>query len=364
MLNPKQFGLSPSPFSLTPDANVKFWSGMPESKRALKDVIVSVRNDDVGSSEFVLLNGAFGAGKSHALRYFAREAREADGISIYLEDILAAPKPTFSALAERLTDSIGQDVSNKLITAVKDAIRRCLEATNAQQHVEVDNQAITRRFVTEPDQATATHILEHSAIPSLVEKDDYDVVRRLAAVLRLATSRIGENEPAFQAAYLFVDEVEALADQTAAVQTAFFSSLRSLINALPEHFALVLSFSMPTGVLESYVPPPIWERMTRPVIEIAQLSVDEATRFVREYLANVRPNAAYTPPQPFYPFSQDALFSIFEQETPLVPLRILSHLRRVWERAARHELVMEGEEISREDAESILQDVLRPTASI
>ena len=358
MLNPKQFGLSPSPFSLTPDADVQFWAGLPDSKRALEDVIVSVRNDDVGSSEFILLNGAYGAGKSHALRYFARKARETGGISIYLEDILATPKPSFSALAERLTDSIGHEVSHRLTTTVQDAIRQCREATNAQQQVDVDDQAIIRSYIAEPDRATANHILLRSTIPSLVVKDDYEVVRRLASLLRLSTSRIGENEPAFQAAYLFIDEMEALADQSGAVQTAFFASLRSLVNALTEHFALVLSFSMPTGVLESYVPPPVWERMTRPTIEISQLTVDEATQFVREYLACVRPDPAYVPPQPFYPFSPDALLSIFEQETSLLPRRILNHLRRVWERAARHELVMEGEEITKDDAETILQAVL------
>ena len=357
MLDPREFGLSPSPFSLTPDTDVRFWAGLPESKRALEDVIVSVRNDDVGSSEFVIVNGAFGAGKSHALRYFARQARESDGISIYLEDIRATPKPAFSALSERLTHSIGQDVSQRLTTTVKDAIRHCLEATNAQQDVPVDDQAIIRRFVPEADQSTASHIVAHSEIPSFVQKDDYDVVRRLSTVLRLSTSRIEKNEPAFQAAYLFLDEVEALADQSAAVQIAFFSSLRSLINALPDHFALVLSFSMPTGVLESYVPPYIWERMTRPPIEIAQLSVEEATQFVKEYLECIRPDSAYVPPQPFYPFSRDALLTIFEHETSLVPRRILYHLRRVWERTARHELVQEGEEISREDAERILEAV-------
>lgn len=357
MLKPQQFGLSPSPFSLTPDTDIRFWAGLPESKRALEDVIVSVRNDDVGSSEFVLLNGAFGAGKSHALRYFARQAREAEGISIYLEDILATPKPTFSALADRLTHSIGRDVLQRLTTAIQDAIRDCRETTNAQQAVEVDDQAIIRRFVPEADQDTANHILTYSEIPSLVKKDDYEVVRRLSSVLRLSTSRIGQNEPAFQAAYLFLDEVEALADQTAAVQIAFFASLRSLINALPDNFALVLSFSMPTGVLESYVPPYIWERMTRPTVEIAQLSVDEATQFVEEYLACIRPDSTYVAPQPFYPFSRDAVLTIFEQETSLVPRRILNHLRRVWERAARHELVKEGEEISREDAQRILEAV-------
>ena len=357
MLNPQQFGLSPSPFSLTPDADIRFWAGLPESKRALEDVILSVRNDDVGSSEFVILNGAFGAGKSHALRYFAKKARESDGISIYLEDILATPKPTFSALAERLTHSIGREVSQRLTTAVQDTIRQCREATNAQQPVAVDDQAIIRRFVSEADQDTASHILSYSEIPSLINKSDYDVVRRLSSVLRLSTSRIGESEPAFQAAYLFLDEIESLADQTAAVQIAFFASLRSLINALPEHFALVLSFSMPTGVLESYIPPYIWERMTRPIIEIAQLSVEEATQFVEEYLACIRPDNDYIPPQPFYPFAHEALLTIFEQETSLVPHRILNHLRRVWERAARHELLQEGEEISREDAERILEAV-------
>ena len=357
MLNSEQFGLRSSPFSLIPNADVQFWAGLPETKRALQDVIVSVRDDDVGSSEFVLLNGNYGAGKSHALRYFAREARESDSISIYLDDILAAPKLTFSALAQRISESFDTDVSHRLVSSVKDAIRKCRESTNAHQNVPVDDSAIVRRFVPSPDHAAATHILDSSSIPSLVAKDDYDVVRRLASILRLSTSRIGDSQPAFHATYLFLDEVEALADQTAAVQTAFFASLRSLINALPDNFALVLSFSLPTGVLESYVPPPIWERMTRPPIEVAQLSVEEATQFVKEYLECIRPSEGYIPPHPFYPFSKEAVLAIFDQETSLVPRRILGHLRRVWERVARHELLTDGQEISQEDAERILRAV-------
>ena len=357
MLTSEQFGLTSSPFSLIPDADVQFWAGLPTTKRALEDVVKSVRTDDVGSSEFIVLSGNYGAGKSHALRFFAREAREKGGVSIYVDDILAGPKLAFSALARRISEGLNEEVEQRLVTSVKDAVRQCRDATNQSQDVPVDDTAIVRRFVSSADQETVLHIINQSSIPNLNYKDDYEVVRRLGSILRLSTWRIGDNEPPFQGSYLFLDEVESLTDQAATAQTAFFSSLRSLINALPNHFALILSFSLPTGVLESYLPQPIWERMTRSPIEVAQLSVDEATQFVKEYLMNVRPAGGFDAPQPFYPFSYEAVLAIFEQETSLVPRRILGHLRRVWERVARQELLELGQEISREEAERILEAV-------
>ena len=54
----------------------------------------------------------------------------------------------------------------------------------------------------------------------------------------------------------------------------FFGALRSLINEVAEHFALVLSFTAPTAMLEAAVPAGLTERMTRPYIQCQQLTAD------------------------------------------------------------------------------------------
>lgn len=349
MLESEKFGLSRSPFALVPDQDVLFWAGLPETKSALHDVVSSVRDDDIGSSEFVILNGDLGAGKSHAMRYFARDVRENGSLAVYLDDIVAAKKPSFGALTNKILESLESSGAQELITSVRQAI-------NSQPPFERDRAEVIHELVPKSD-LEAVFTLLNGDTPRPGGSDDYNVVRWLAQIFRIATMRIGNGSPAFHGTYLFLDEVESISEYTAAVQIAFFGSLRSLINALPNNFALVLSFSLPTGVLEAVVPQPLWERLTRRPIQVEQLTTSQAEEFVREYLEHVRPAGGPPVPQPFYPFSEDAMEAILEEETALVPRRILRHLGRVWERVARLELVAEGEEIRRETAETILEAV-------
>jgi len=349
MLVPEKFGLSRSPFSLVPEQDVLFWAGLPETKTALQDVMSSVRDDDIGSSEFVILNGDLGAGKSHALRYFARQVREDGGLAIYLDDIVAAKKPSFGALVHKMSDSLEASGSQELIGSVRQAI-------NSQEPYDKDRAEIIQELVPRTELEAFNKLL-NGIIPNPGGSDDYNVVRWLAQIFQIATMRIGDRAPAFRATYLFLDEVEFIADLTATVQVPFFGSLRSLINALPNNFALVLSFSLPTGVLEAVVPQSLWERRTRGTIQIEQMTTLQAEQFVKEYLDHVRPAGVGDFPQPFYPFSEEAIASILEEETSLVPRRILRYLGRVWERVARRELLAEGEEISRETADKILEAV-------
>ena len=79
---------------------------------------------------------------------------------------------------------------------------------------------------------------------------------------------------------------------------------------------------------------------------------------MREYLGYVRPEGNKGVLHAFYPFSEDAIDSIFEREATLVPRKILMRLRRVWERAARQEGLEPGQEITREMADNILAGVV------
>lgn len=54
------FRLKDNSFRSLPDADISHWAGMPETKRLLSDVISSVRPDDVGASEFVILQQVHG----------------------------------------------------------------------------------------------------------------------------------------------------------------------------------------------------------------------------------------------------------------------------------------------------------------
>ena len=61
--------LTSNPFTLVPGRRVTVWAGYKELQQQLLDIVKSCRSDQVGLSEFVVLHGDYGAGKSHALRY-------------------------------------------------------------------------------------------------------------------------------------------------------------------------------------------------------------------------------------------------------------------------------------------------------
>lgn len=363
MLNPADFGLTDNPFGMVPNPAIDGrWAGLPLTKNALADVIASVRPDDVGASEFVVLSGDYGAGKSHALRYFTRfvNDEEKSGYAIYMSEVMVGAGLSFSALCPRILQQLTDKAKQSLVNKIKDAVNNSVEQMEAESSFQITSDlAIESKVLQKQDQDHIKSLYNNGQILSLEGKDDYTSAKMLASLFRVMTSSIGGSPPPFDAVYLFLDEVESTIEQAkAAQQIAFFSALRSLINEVTEHFALILSFTTQTAILEATVPQALQERMTRPYIQCEQLDSNGARRFVQEFLEFVRPQNSFVPPQPFYPFSEAAINTIFEREPTLLPRRILYLLRRVWERAARYENLQPGEEISSEMADEILKGVI------
>lgn len=360
MLNPTDFFLKKNPFSVVPnEEGERHWAGLPETKGALADVVRSVHPDDVGSSEFVVLLGAFGAGKSHALRHFKYIINE-DGLgyAIYMSEVMIGSGLSFQVLTENVLERLNGDVVNALSRVVRESVDKAVEKVYEEKSVRVAADTRIEELVHPKDQDMVKSLYHTGKFWRPKTWSDYAAVKVLASACRTMTTGIDNNPPLHGAVYLFLDEVEAVVEQRAAAQVAFFGAVRSLINEMPEHFALVSSFTLSTAVIEAAIPPGLKERMTRPYIQCQQLTTEGAKEFVREYLEYVRPVETAAPPQPFYPFSEEAIDSIFEREAVLVPRRILMLLRRVWERAARQEGLQAGDEISGDMAEEMLAGVI------
>lgn len=359
MLNPADFGLKENPFSMVPDADVEYWAGLPETKRAFSDVVVSVCPDDVGSSEFVVICGNWGAGKSHALRYFTHRINKAgSNYAVYLNEVMVGTNLSFANLCPRILEHLKGAPMTRITNTLKESVDTCADQIRKESGLSTFSPEMAmEEKIPQQDREIVKSLYHYGQLP-VWGKEDYSATTGLASLFRVMTSPIGHKQPAFGAVYLFLDELETVFDEKAPKQLAFFSALRSLINGMTEHFALVLSFSAPTALLEAAVPSALKERMTRPFIQCEPLTEDSAKQFVREYLGFVRPSPSFSPPQPFYPFSEATINTIFERETALVPRRILLHLRRVWERAVRYESLKPGEEISKEMAETILEGVI------
>jgi len=319
MITPETFKLQPNPFKALPEEEVKTWAGLQETKRALSEIISSVRPDDLGSSEFIVLYGDWGAGKSHALRYFTHEINEREGLAIYLGDIGAAPNVKFADLYPRIIEKIRERIKEKTFDEV--------------HKVALEGALADKKF-----------------------KDDFDAAKKLTSLFRLLTKSSGSVSP-YPAVYLFLDEVESVWDTSPAKQLPFYSAIRHLVNEMTEHFALILSFTGTLALLEATIPEYIQTRFTRPPYECPPLDSEDAFKeFVRDYLESVRIEG-YSPPQPYYPFAESTLDSIFEREPSFLPRKILRYMHAVFERSIHREGLQEGEEISREMAEKILDEM-------
>lgn len=358
MSTTKDFGLKEDPFVLWPRDKVEDWAGMPKTKMALEDVVRSVRPDDIGSSEFAVILGEYGAGKSHAMRYFTnqinKDNKSNDSLAIYMSQTVTRPIG-FSNLYLRIIEHLEDEPMHRICDSIEKSVGDCKEKISKEKDFSLDTDQTIKAVVSNKrDRNMIKHIYEQSRIPE-PNRDNHEAASQLASLIHVMTMPIGDNEPPFKSVYLFLDEVEEILEEKHASQVQLFSALRTLINDINENFALVLSFTLQMAVLEAAVPDALKERLTRSPIECEKLDSEQAKEFVRELIEQRRDGNQTHPP--FYPFSEDAIDIIFERETTLNPRRILSAMQRIFKRAVHHEGLQPGEDISREMAEEILKSV-------
>ena len=147
MNNLADFGLATHPFPVVPDAHVTHWAGRPEVKRLLLDIAQSVRGDDTGLSEFVIVYGDFGAGKTHALKYLATvineaEADEYQSMALYMPKIKVGPKLSFLELYKRLF----QEVTASRVVEIAKAVKVKINAEADRLGEELPNKEVRKIY--------------------------------------------------------------------------------------------------------------------------------------------------------------------------------------------------------------------------
>ena len=117
----RSYGLETDPFSLQPTSIVTHWAGRLPEKQLLTDIVTTPLATDIGTSEFSVIHGEYGAGKSHAMRYFESMINEVHkdefrSVVIYVPTIKMGPKTTFLRLYEEIIQLANM---NKLIALAK-----------------------------------------------------------------------------------------------------------------------------------------------------------------------------------------------------------------------------------------------------
>jgi hypothetical protein len=377
----QDFDLTQDPFAIVPDGPVENWAGRPELEEELIDLVKGVRARDIGSTEFLILYGEYGAGKSHALRYLKtqieRRTDDFNSLVLYLERPRVSTKINFFEIYKYLIRDLGRERIKNFCDRLNTEVNSLADA-RAQQagHGQYADKVSFRKAVVEDFSAAERPMVRLllrgsedigrvfdflSAAPKSnggIEYEgaidsDFMAARVLGDFFRTITMEIAPNVRLVESVYLFIDEGEALLDAKASESELVFNGLRELINGVPYRFGLILSFTGGTSLIEAYMPQHLIKRMTHDFIVVPMLEEDEALEFLKERINFFRPAvSAYK--GTFYPFDEDAVKVIIEHNTQVTPRNLFRDCKRVLERAIRRHGLQPGDSISKELAEQIL----------
>lgn len=375
----EDFGLRQDPFPIVPDGPVHNWAGRAGLRDDLIDLIKGVRASDIGVTEFGVLYGEYGAGKSHALRYLKTliDEKEEDfgATAIYLERPRVASKLNFLELHKYIIRHLGRDRVKRVCGRVKDLTDMTVNEIARGAGVDVGDKSsfveaaierlpsgdrnmvrLLRRGADEGSRVFEFLVGDEKCDGVEYEgKIDSDFVAAnvLADYFRVTTCEIRVDERIHQAVYVFVDEMEVLTEAKATESDLVFSGFRELINGLPYRFGLLMSFSAATALIEAVMPQHLLKRMTLPYIEVPMLEDGDAKEFLMAQLDFFRTaDSCHT--GTLYPFDERAIEFVIGNSTSLTPRSLFVDCKRVLERAIRRYDLQPGDLIGREMAEKIL----------
>lgn len=385
--------LRENPFRITPGENVTIWAGQPDLRMTLEKAIVSVRNDKVGLTECIALYGELGTGKSHALRFFQTyiETNRADFQSpcVYLETLRVANRVSFVDIYKAILKRVGRQelvsFSKVLVTRIETEIANCRAKASALDHKaahdrgeKIDDtwfreslELVLKKYspmygvfeqlsrdvdsawfyISANNAGVGDGDLARMHIANQISSD-FEAVEHLGMLVNLMCGvKLSGNATYWKAFYLFLDEVEILADLDTKHMVLINQSLRDLLNACPENFCMILGLTGDAALVEGLFSQYLLSRLTREPIPIPSLDQQTATEFLKEVLQQYRREPAANN---WYPFTNEAVVYIVSNTTDKTPRRLFMNCRRVLEMASGEGILSENREITREDAERFL----------
>lgn len=357
------------PFRLLPGEKVTIWAGYHEIREQLLEIVKSPRVDRVGLYEFAIIHGALGTGKSHALRflkYLINEERgeEFNSIVCYVERLRVEANTDFLALYRAIMRLLRDDMKKvgEVVEKIADKqVDEAWEAASADVTKLMKRQDFRDRTLptiysrlspTYPalprllsaayqgDEVATTILLggkpktaiSKYGLDNLIDTE-YEALRCLAAFINLCTKTDNDATylPLFKCFYLFIDEVERLRDFPTRNVQSINQGIRDLVGACPEHFCLLLGASEEAAGIEAYIEDDVMTRLSRELIEIPELDVEQAVNFIKEVMQQYRQPDAKVPET--HPFAEDALREIALQVTQRTPRNLFRDCQTVLRKA-------------------------------
>ena len=375
----EDFDFVRDPFAIVPDSEVHNWAGREELREDLIDLIMRVRASDIGVTEFAILHGEYGAGKSHTLRYLKtyveQQSNDFQSLAIYVERPRVSTKVNFLELYKYIIGYLLRDRLKSICSKVKsmiDATTQEMMAETKMHGVENISSFVDSAISNLPvREQSMVRLLYRGAdndgvLSFLIGEDrcngneykgkidsDFLAAKLMTDLFRVLTLEIRPDERIYESVYLFLDEGEILIDAKATESELVFTGLRELINGLPYQFGLIVSFTAATALIEAAVSQHLLKRLTAPYFEIAMLDDDDAKEFVKSQLDSCRSEGS-SHNGSFFPFDEEAIDFIIGHNNSLTPRNLFIDCKRAFERAYRRFGLSYNEAIPKAIAEKVL----------
>jgi AAA ATPase domain len=319
------------------DPRVKIWVGYDRQRLQLEKILDRVRADQVGLTNFVLLYGAYGTGKSHALLWARNRVKETGGGVAYFVPTLKKDKGKLSFAAAFAEDLIARGSLLRDLMRFRTFLETLI--VQAKQGQEMTNEAAIDRLIKSREHAEFVKGLMGCQTDNAIKEYlnpgkllDYQAAMLFAKIVNLFVQKfdMGGSESRFtQAVYLFIDELDDLQRQPPKETLETNDILRHLYDACPNSFGLVCALSAEVTTLTNMFTDYVLSRVTRQV-HFDLLDRDAAIDFVKNILEKSRPPGAVVP-SAFFPFDEDSVNAVMSQLREITPRKVVNTMQQVTE---------------------------------
>lgn len=353
VMNPNEYyaksNLRDNPFRSTPnfaaDPRARIWVGYETQKKQLDKYLKRSLCDQVGNVNFLMLYGAYGTGKSHALIWaqnrILHEEKDAFNAVCYFIPTLKKDKGNLTFAGAFLDDIVAKSKLLADAQAFHHFLIECISAYRVAKDLEHDvapekiiEQLIPaielNNFAKEINKCQEPDDFRRLLAPKTLT--DYQAVTLFTRVVNLFVHKMQITETDVRrfkkGAYLFIDELDDL--QRAPVKEAreVNDTLRHLYDNCPNCFCMVIALSADLAELPVYFFDYTLSRIHR-MIELVVLDKDNSVRFVREILENNRLDSNRE--DSFFPFEEAVIETITSQLTEITPRKIVNTMQQVIE---------------------------------
>ena len=349
--------LKDNPFRSTPnfaaDPRASIWVGYEKQKKQMDKYLKRSLADQVGNTNFLMLRGTYGTGKSHALlwaqnRILHTERHAFDSVCYFIPT-LRKDKGKLTFAGAFFDDIVAKSDLMANVQAyhnfLTESISLCRSAHGYDHTIPAEKiiELLIPPVELNNFAKEIYHCQQEGDFLKLITPKtltDYQAMIIFTRLVNLFVHNMEINHSDKRrfkkGAYLFIDELDDLDRASVKEAREVNDILRHIYDNCPNCFCMVIALSAEISQLAALFFDYILSRIQRQ-IELVVLDRDDSVNFVREILNSNRVDQDGE--CDFFPFERAAIETIASQLTEITPRKIISTMQQAIEevRLAGHD---------------------------